>query len=280
MSVPRQNLQIVAQGLARLTTQFVAQANIRAMLAVYLQPFQDLENAVWAVMNARILASALLLSPPSALAAGTASVTNGSTLVTFSSAQSLSQGMGVVFGSQPGAGYVFATPVTGTTGTLTVPYFGPTNAATTIAPLLGNIVFDELGALVGQPRYAMSDHDYKAMIYLRAAVNRATGRTPDWSKFGSILLQNAGGPVSYYRGGDASFFFGVWDLELNPQIVAQALSAAVPNGVYGLFGYSTWADGNDFEWCDVNNVSSTGQGTWGDSVAGVVGGLLVSGASI
>ena len=45
----------------------------------------------------------------------------------------------------------------------------------------------------------------------------------------------------------------------------------------GVFAYTTWPDGNDFEWCDDLNPSTTGQGTFGDDIGGLVGGLLVAG---
>lgn len=138
---------------------------------------------------------------------------------------------------------------------------------------------DVNGRIVGQPRNTASDGDYKAAITLRVAVNRSTGRLTDWSNFGAILLQTSSGPVSYY-GGEASFFFGVWGMALSPVVVASVLAAAVPNGVRGVFAYSTWADGNDFEWADVNNLSTTGEGGFGDSVAGLVGGLLISAAEM
>lgn len=208
MTVPSKNTQIVAQGLARLTSAFITQPNVRAMLAVYLQPFQDIENALGAVLVGRFLSTAP----------------------------------------------VYTLPQT-------------------------NSVFDAIGALVGQQRFGLSDADYKSILYLRVAVNRATGATPDWSKFGAILLQTAGGPVSYYDGGDAAFFFGVWDMELNPTIVSQTLSGAVPNGVYGLFAYSTWPDGNDFEWGSVYD-GTAGQAGWSSFYQPSVGGLLVAGVGM
>lgn len=209
MTTPIHNTQIVAQGLARLTSAFTTQPAIRAWLAVCLQPWQDLEDAAFQVLTMRFLATATTYSLPAT-----------------------------------------------------------------------NVAFDTIGALVGQPRSGLSDSDYKSIIYLRIAVNRSTGRTTDWSNFGAILLRaGAGGPVSFYEA-MAGLFFGVWDENLNPQLVAQTLAQAVPSGVYGIFAYSTWPDGNDFEWADVNNPSTTGQGTFGDSVAGLVGGLLVSGQAI
>lgn len=58
MSVPRHNGQVVGQGLARLTSAFVAQPNIRAMLTVYLTPFQQLEDVYFDILESRVLSTA------------------------------------------------------------------------------------------------------------------------------------------------------------------------------------------------------------------------------
>lgn len=174
MTTPSRNTQIVAQGLARLASKYVTQPNMRAMLAVYLQPAQDLEDAIWDVIEGRVLATATL----------------------------------------------YALPET-------------------------NAVLDELGALVGQPRTGMSDAQYQAMIYLRIAVNRSTGRAVDWSRFAQILLRTSGGPAFYYDD-QAGLVLGMWDMTLDPLVVAAALARAVPNGVYGNLSYSLWPDGADY----------------------------------
>lgn len=183
MPLPRYNSQVVAQGLARLTSAYVTQPNVRAWLAVLLQPWQDLEDATWQVLTMRLLATAT----------------------------------------------VYALPQT-------------------------NVVFDSIGALVGQPRQGLADADYKSLIYLRVAVNRATGRTTDWAKFATILLRFSAGPVAYLdgypnaampdvtpqSGGDASFYLAVYSLGLSPPLIAGILAAAVPNGMRGTLVYTTW----------------------------------------
>ena len=63
MAFPRRNPRVVGQGLARLTGQF-QQPNCRAILAVYLQPFQELENTYYAILTARVLAKATVYAPP------------------------------------------------------------------------------------------------------------------------------------------------------------------------------------------------------------------------
>jgi hypothetical protein len=202
MSVPIQNTMHVAQGLSRLCSAFITKPNIRAILAVYLQPAQDLENAIWGVLLGRVLSTALV-------------------------------GVGS-----------------------------------------NNPVFDTLGALVGQPRLGLIDSDYKGLIYLRVAVNRATGRVSDWSNFANILLAHASDPVPSYYEGEAAFFLGIWGLALSPAVVAQALAQAAANGVNMVFSYSTWPDGNDFEWAD--DPPTVGEGPFGDDIGGLVGGLLVA----
>ena len=203
------NQQIVGQGLARLTSAFVTKPNIRKMLAVYLQPFQDLEDRIWGVINDRILSQATCYS----------------NLVSI--------------------------------------------------PGTDNIVFDTLGSLVGVRRAGLGDIALKSIIYLEVAVNRATGRTSDWAKFFTILKPFCSGTVIYLDG-DAAFYYGLWDVQLDPNQLGVALNKAVPNGVGGSFAYTTWADGNDWMWSSRYD-SSAGQGTWGSRYDASVGGLWIAG---
>jgi hypothetical protein len=147
-------------------------------------------------------------------------------------------------------------------------------------PLVNNVL-DVIGRIIGRGRNGLDDHDYQAVLILQVAVNRSAGRIEDWSNLAAILLQASGGPVEYTEG-LADFYLFVGDMTLNPNIVAQVLAGAVGNGIGAGFGYSVWPDGNDFEFCDLNNPSTTGQGPFGDWVSGQsgVGGLLVSGAEI
>jgi hypothetical protein len=205
---------LVQQGLARLTGQF-QQPNIRALLAAYLQPLQDVENVLFQILQARMLATATL----------------GSTNVSI-----------------PGS---------------------------------DNIVFDYLGALVGLARNGQGDQDYQALIYLQAAVNRATGRNTDWSRF-ALLLAPWYETVAFTDGDNADFQFGMWNLTLTPLAVWSVLRTAVANGVGAVFAFTQWADGNDFAWSDWYDGSdgqgSSGQGVWGAwPYDTTTGGLLVAG---
>jgi hypothetical protein len=211
--IPTYNNQIVGQGLARLTSAFITKPNVRAMLAVYLQPWQDLEDATWGVLTGRFLASAP----------------------------------------------VYQLPQT-------------------------NFVFDVLGALIGEARGSLSDAQLKALIYLRVAVNRSTGRVTDWSRFAQILAPFCD-DVPYFLDDAAAtaeqavMYFGCWNLQLPPNTVAQTLARAMANGVYGHFHYSTWPDGNDFEFGSRYD-GTAGQGTWGSRYDPTVGGLWVAGAAL
>ena len=209
MVAPNYNTQVVGQGLARLTSAYITKPNVRALLAVYLQPFQDLEDRIWSVLNTRILRTATCYS-------NTVSI-----------------------------------------------------------PGTDNVVFDTLGALVGVSRGGLGDLSYRSVIYLEVAVNRATGRTTDWSGFFNILQPYCSGTVIYLDG-EAAFYYGLWNLTLDPNQIGLALSKAVPNGVGGYFAYTTWPDGNDFEWGSRYSAGA-GQGTWGSRYNTATGGLWVAG---
>lgn len=82
----------------------------------------------------------------------TTSLTNGSTAVTFSAAQSLSAGALVSFAAQPGTFYALASAVvSSTSGTLTQAFQGPTTAASqtqSLAPLTGTFNVTNGSAIV------------------------------------------------------------------------------------------------------------------------------------
>jgi hypothetical protein len=202
--LPRQNLQIVGQGLARLTSAYITQANCRAWLAAILQPWQDLEDATWSVLTARQLTTATLYNLPQT-----------------------------------------------------------------------NVVFDVIGDLVGIQRNGLSDQFFQALILLQIAVNRATGRTLDWSRFAQIL-----GPYTsegiLYLDGTADFEFGLWNLTLPPQAVGRALSIAVPNGIGASLAYTTWPDiGTDIEFTSVYD-STAGQSGFSSVYDATAGGVLAA----
>lgn len=144
-------------------------------------------------------------------------------------------------------------------------------------------ILDQIGVIVDLPRAGWPDASYKGLLLLKARVNRSRGLAEDMIQIAAVLAANSVqvNPPVYVEYYPAAFYIGAWDVD--PSFPAAAfLSQARAAGTYGMFAYTTWPNYNDFEWCDVNNVSTTGQGTWADSTIGdpLVGGLLVSGVGI
>jgi hypothetical protein len=281
MPIPIPNTAMVEEALNFLTSAYASDQTpvIQAFLAAFVTEIQLIENATQAVINGRSLASIPAVLPlsigapygPSSMGFYT-QISLPMTLAPGTYAPGTIRTGVDIF---PGETFSNVLSVTATANTSlvwmisgTLKPSGTSNDA--------NVVFDMLGALVGQPRSGLNDHDYRAIIYLKVAVNRSDSSTSSWSSLIQILLQTSGGPVEYTEASEAGFDVFVGDMSLNPLVVASVLSGAVPNGVGANLLYSTWPDGNDFEWCDSSNVSTTGQGTFGDSVAGLVGGLLIS----
>jgi hypothetical protein len=278
--IPTQITDYIQQGLELFTSEYQnGQApQLQLLTASYLVQAQVLENAIWDVINLRQLANLRIYSP----LAGTFHVIHGNANVTAIQNQSnyIFVGSVLTFSNYATAYTVTGIDSTGTIITLSAPFGGTTSLFVSATQPLTNANMDVVGNLVGQQRLNQNDLNFLSVITLRIAINRSFGAVSNWSDFAGILLKTSSA-VSYYESGDASFFFGVWDMTLNPVIIAEVLATAVPNGVGpNIFAYSIWPDGNDFEWADVNNLSTTGQGTFGDSVAGLVGGLLVSGVTM
>ena len=279
--IPTPIQNYVQQGLSLLTSQFQqGQApQLQALLAAYLGEAQVLEDAVNAVVTYRQRANLLIYSPLS----GTFEVTNGIQNVTVTGTPAVSQtnyifpGAVLTFSNYPGTSYtVLSIDSTGLNIVLSTDFGGPSNAAVTATQALTNANMDVVGNLIGQLRLGQNDLNYLSVITLRIAINRSIGTVVNWSNFAAILLRTSGGPVSYYEGGDAQFFFGVWDMTLNPAIVAQILSSAVPNGVGpNIFAYTIWPDGNDFVWSSTYD-GSAGEGVFSSVYDTSIGGLLVA----
>ena len=167
-----------------------------------------------------------------------------------------------------------------------------------------NAVFDVIGSIVGQSRDGLGDADYVSLILLRIAVNRATGRITDWSGFGGLLLRFSGGPLFYWEGGprkdvarppngyvvgptipaqiiggQGSFILFVYDMTLNPELIAGILADAVPNGERGVLGYTqtvfTPGPRGDMEWSSTYD-NTAGNGTLGSVYSSSTGGTLAA----
>lgn len=55
MAVPTQDEAHVAEGLKKLTEAFKSKQNVKAILTELLNPFQELEDVFWSIINNRIL---------------------------------------------------------------------------------------------------------------------------------------------------------------------------------------------------------------------------------
>lgn len=291
----------VSRGLALLTSQFVPESapQLRALIAAYLGEVQLLEDAAWDVVNLRLLANLTIYSPLYAnvsILAGQGSElgTIGAILGRFSlgsssdsrTAYSNSDLTGIiipgvsviVFSSQPGIGYlVSGLDSSGTVLTLQTPYTGPDSTGSTATQNLTNPLIDTIGNLVGQPRNGDDDIKYLSEIYLCIAVNRSSGRAVDWSRFAAILSEHCDAIV--YLDGEASVYFGAWNLGLDPLSVGAQIARGTGNGIGGVFAWSTWPDGADFEFDSVYD-SAVGELGWGSVYNPSVGGLMVAGSAL
>jgi len=138
-------------------------------------------------------------------------------------------------------------------------------------------VLDKLGAIVGAVRNGLSDSAFLALIKLQARVNRSRGLAEDILLLASLLA--APGAPQYLDQYPAAFYIGAWNI--NPAYpIFPLLKQARPAGVYGFVAYSTWVDGNDFEFSSRAAPTTTGQGKWGSRTSPSTGGLLVAGVGI
>jgi hypothetical protein len=134
-------------------------------------------------------------------------------------------------------------------------------------------ILDQIGAIVGAVRNA----DYLALIRLQAKVNRARGLAEDVLSLAAIMTGVV--PPVYIEDGIAAFYLGCWNIAGSFPLFRPLLSQVRAAGTYGLFHYTTWADGNDFEWGSRYD-SAAGQGTWGSRYDSTVGGLFVAAVAI
>lgn len=136
---------------------------------------------------------------------------------------------------------------------------------------------DKYGAILRQPRNGMNDATYRVVLQLILRVLRSNGLAED-----IIGVAALAGPVAQYlEYYPAAFLLEQWNVGviLAPNVVASFLSQTRDGGVRGVYHYSTWAPGNDFEYVS-NYGGGSGEGTWGSHYNSFVGGLWVAGASL
>jgi hypothetical protein len=132
---------------------------------------------------------------------------------------------------------------------------------------------DVLGRIVGQPRLWTDDTEYLRYIGARVKVNRSVGRLEELLQ---ILVLILGGSAvirsrEYYP---ASAVIEVTDVTVNARImVEQFVRKARAAGVNLQVIYTSASAAAAFTLADANGATTTGAG-YGDSVAGLAGGVL------
>ncbi len=134
-------------------------------------------------------------------------------------------------------------------------------------------ILDQIGAIVGAVRNGLDDADYLALIKLTAKINRARGRAEDVLSLAALMT--GGVPPVYLEDGTAAFYLGCWNIGGSYPQFEPLLKQVRAAGTYGNFVYTTWADGNDFEFGS-HWDGTAGQGTFGSVYDATVGGLLAA----
>lgn len=135
-----------------------------------------------------------------------------------------------------------------------------------------------LGRLVGQPRNAMSDDDFRRMIRARISVNRSKGTIADVLKVANLVIDDTGAYLHVNNTGEASLVLSVedvvsdWDVM---QLVIQMLRDTVAGGVRIVLEFALSAPADLFAFDTYTPGGSTHKG-WGSTLDAAVGGKLGS----
>lgn len=139
-----------------------------------------------------------------------------------------------------------------------------------------------IGDLVGQPNTGLDDDTYRAAIRLRIKANRSQGRAEDVLKIAVIgakrFSADLNGLASYFEAPIMAFSVTVAN-QLYPALLASILSEARAIGSHGTLIYSTWPDGEDFDWGSIYDPRSGQQG-YGSVYSPSAGGPMVSSFSL
>lgn len=137
------------------------------------------------------------------------------------------------------------------------------------------VQLDLLGALVGQPREAAGDSEYRLRIAARIKTNVSTGTVEDIYSVFKILLPS---PIVLalsprYPAGFVLNVIGAVDLDLVP-LYASFFQDAKGEGIEGQLLYSLYADANTFTLGDAGAPSTSSLTGLGDATDASVGGHL------
>lgn len=140
----------------------------------------------------------------------------------------------------------------------------------------------KLGRLVGATYTGQSDADFLAEIYIQIRVNRSAGLSEDIIQIASVSAHTGPAPDYLDYPGFASFLIELWNVG-SPLTLVAHLTQARSVGTRGVLHYSTWVDGNDFEFASSHVSGETGagpEGGWSSRYATSIGGLMVAGVGL
>lgn len=134
---------------------------------------------------------------------------------------------------------------------------------------------NSIGSIVGAQRGYLSDAQYLQLILIQIAVNRSQGLSNDIITIATLAEQNYGPLPNYLDVNNRNFLVECWNLPY-PQVIWPLLSEARAIATRGVFHYSTWTDGSDFEFMS-RYATSIGELGWSSRYSATTGGLMVAG---
>ncbi len=139
---------------------------------------------------------------------------------------------------------------------------------------------DDIGDIVGQKRQGMEDAEYRTFVRARIKANRSSGRPEELIEILYLILSGQpvppSDPIMYRELYPASIEMESSEVTSSATIIwRDFLNRAKPAGVRLGFIYTEAAAADAFTFSDQGGGTTTGEG-YGDTVAGLVGGVLAS----
>ena len=110
---------------------------------------------------------------------------------------------------------------------------------------------DAIGEIVGQPRNALGDEDYRRFISARIAANRSRGTIPDVLRVANLVLNDPTAYLEIVNGGIATYVLRIMNVPISDataEILMSFLRAITSAGVRAIMESSAIAVGATFKW--------------------------------